>query len=66
MLDFLCAKRRRSLLFPLRLATLALLGFGLAVSLSACGKKPADVDAPAGASAPFPRTYPDLSTDPKS
>ena len=38
---------------------------GLLMGLSACGVKPKEVSAPEGAeNAQFPRTYPDLSTDP--
>ena len=39
---------------------------GLVAVLGACGVKPKEVSAPEGAdSTAFPRTYPDLSTDPR-
>ena len=55
--------RNPSFLKKLCLAlTLVVLAFGL----SACGKKPKDVDPPLGANPKdYPRTYPDPATDPK-
>ncbi|HEU0117469.1 MAG TPA: hypothetical protein VFR09_02445 [Alphaproteobacteria bacterium] len=38
----------------------------LGLVLTGCGKKPGHVDPPLGADeTAFPRTYPDISTDPK-
>ena len=42
------------------------LSAALLLPLGACGKKPNQVDPPPGAEdSAFPRTYPDLSIDPK-
>jgi len=49
-------KRRTFVLMALLLAA--------TVPLTACGKKPGQVDPPSGATETFPRVYPDPSTDP--
>jgi predicted small lipoprotein YifL len=44
------------------LSILAVMGL---LSLAACGKRPGNVDPPAGVSTEdFPKAYPDISTDP--
>lgn len=44
-----------------------LFGVLMLLALSACGKRPDVVDAPDGTDAKaYPRTYPDLGTDPPS
>ncbi len=46
--------------------SVVLLALALSGILSACGKKPSEVDPPPGVTNDtFPKTYPDPSTDPK-